>query len=383
VSGFFHPPPDPWPEQAPASNPPRWTGRPLGQQRGQVVSDLVLGRSQSATVSIAYIDGYPDGFELEISARTSVPYHDLRREGDASGPDVFGRHWPMAGERRDKLPPQLLRVGVEFSDGRTATNIAGHDRPVHGPVISSLSGGGGGSGGESRFHQGYWISPLPPLGVLSVVCEWPALGIQLVRQDLDARLILSAADRARALFPDGHHVLRDGRNWRLGTEADIAFIAAGANAGTPVGEMIRALYPSYCNLELPQSTNDEELVAHEQAVIELLTNQTDQQAWWLGYLDTGSSDVVFPFAPRTSPFYGHQYVLVEAGPEQAATWREKGWSWALPELMFPANRSWLASTGWDDSWTSIGGSEQLVNSFLTHPILGPRARPATPDETER
>jgi hypothetical protein len=376
VSGFFQLPPNPWPEQTPASNTPRWTGRPQGRQLNQAVGDLVLGRSRSATVSIGYIDAYPDGFELEISARTTVAYHDLRREGDVHGPDVFGQRWPMAGERRDELPPQLLRVGVVFSDGRMATNIAGHDRPVNGPVISSLSGSGGGNGRESRFRQGYWISPLPPSGVLTVVCEWPALDIPLLRQEFDPQLIFNAAERARALFPAGHHVPRDGREWRLGTEADIAFITAAVRDGIPVGDMIRAIYASYCTLELPRSADDAELVAHEQAVIELLTKQTDQQPWWLGYLDTGASDVVFPFAPRTTPFYGHQYVLVEAGPQQAAGWREKGWSWALPELMFPADHSWLASTGWDDSWTSIGGSEQLVNTFLSHPIVGPRAKRA-------
>ena len=35
--------------------------------------------------------------------------------------------------------------------------------------------------------------------------------------------------------------------------------------------------------------------------------------------------------------------------------------------MFPKDRSWLVSTLWDDDWTSIGGSDQLVNSFLEHP----------------
>jgi hypothetical protein len=29
---------------------------------------------------------------------------------------------------------------------------------------------------------------------------------------------------------------------------------------------------------------------------------------------------------------------------------------------------------WDDGWSSIGGSEQLVDRFLNHPTLGPRAR---------
>ena len=46
----------------------------------------------------------------------------------------------------------------------------------------------------------------------------------------------------------------------------------------------------------------------------------------------------------------------------------------LPELIFPADRSWLISTMWDDGWSSIGGSEQLVDRFLNDPTLGPRAR---------
>ena len=59
----------------------------------------------------------------------------LAREGDGYGPDVFGRNWPMVGERRDVLPPQILRIGVQFADGRAATNIGGHGRPVGGPVM--------------------------------------------------------------------------------------------------------------------------------------------------------------------------------------------------------------------------------------------------------
>jgi hypothetical protein len=42
--------------------------------------------------------------------------------------------------------------------------------------------------------------------------------------------------------------------------------------------------------------------------------------------------------------------------------------------MFPADRSWLVSTMWDDGWTSIGGSQQLVDGFLSDTTLGPRAR---------
>jgi hypothetical protein len=65
---------------------------------------------------------------------------------------------------------------------------------------------------------------------------------------------------------------------------------------------------------------------------------TEPQPWWLGFLDTGVSDVVLEDAPRVRIYCGWNYVLVQAGPREARTWRadEGRWFTALPELMFPA-----------------------------------------------
>ena len=97
---------------------------------------------------------------------------------------------------------------------------------------------------------------------------------------------------------------------------------------------------------------------------------------------------MFPDAPKVTLYAGWPYVVVEAGPEQAATWRRDGgwsfWKGALPNLMFPADRSWLLSTLWDDDWTCVGGPVSLVEALLHRPELRPRARrvergePATP-----
>ncbi len=373
MSDFFQPPPSGAVEQAEGGDAPPWTGRPHGAPPGEVLSDLLLSRAERVTLSIAYLDAYPDGFELKIAASTTVAWNKLSREGDEHGPDPFGRHWAMEGERSDVLPPELLRVGVQFADGRRATNIGGHDRPVKGPIMWPLTGGARGGGPETSVHQRYWISPLPPAGPVSVVCEWPAVGLALVRHEIDASLILAAAGRARAIFPSGTTAVRDSHEWRLGTGSDVAWITEGRSRGTEITAAIPPIFASYCTLTLPEYGTDE-LAAHEHAVTELLTQQTAEQSWWLGYLDTGASDVVFPYAPRTMMYADWGYVLVEAGPQEAATWREPDFKGALPDLIFPKDRSWLVSTLWDDDWTSIGGSEQLVNSFLSHPVLGPRAR---------
>jgi len=123
----------------------------------------------------------------------------------------------------------------------------------------------------------------------------------------------------------------------------------------------------------------EEQAKHDRAVLELLSGQSAGQPWWLGYLDTGAADIVFPDAPVVTLYAGWHYVLVEAGPEQAATWRRNDsrffWKGVLPDLLFPADRSWLVSTLWDDDWTCIGGPAELVDKFLRHPDL--QARPVT------
>lgn len=143
---------------------------------------------------------------------------------------------------------------------------------------------------------------------------------------------------------------------------------------------IPAVFPAYATVLLPDGPHGQD--DHDRAVLALLEQQSPHQSWWLGYLDTGADDVVFPDAPRVVLYSGWPYVLVEAGPPQAAGWRHSDdgtfWKGALPNLMFPADRSWLVSTLWDDDWTCVGGPVAMVNGFLGHPAL--RTRVLTPDE---
>lgn len=178
-------------------------------------------------------------------------------------------------------------------------------------------------------------------------------------------------------------VARDGSTWRIGTDADVAWIADGTSIGRTITSAIPPVFEAYATVVLPERGEGQE--AHDRAVLALLSGQSADQPWWLGYLDTGADDIVFPHAPMVTLYSGWRYVLVQAGPEQAATWRRDDlpsfWKGALPNLMFPADRSWLVSTLWDDEWTCIGGPAALIDSFTRQPRLQARQVSISQDAT--
>ena len=174
--------------------------------------------------------------------------------------------------------------------------------------------------------------------------------------------------------------VKDGVAWRIGDEGDVAWISC--RPGVAITAAIPPVFADYATLVHPGETGrpreTTEERAHDRALLALLETHTAPQPWWLGYLETGASDIVFRDAPKLKLYSDWSYVLVQAGPAQAASWRPaNGWSnWKsteLPELMFPDDRSCLISTLWDDDWTCIGGSTTLVAGLLADSTLGRRA----------
>lgn len=228
---------------------------------------------------------------------------------------------------------------------------------------------------------------------------------------------------------------RDGQAWRIAQQSEVTWIYDGTEPGLAITSAIPPVFEAYATLALPGTASDpdapktdEELrevierqrarvleihtehlarqqrehaglaegsastpaaisrtqtpqieqEPHSRAVVEVLRAHTAPQTWWLGYLDTGASDVVFVDAPRVEPYgSGWTYVMIEAGPEQASSWRTvwDDFKGVLPDLMFAADRSWLVSTLWDDDWTCIGGTSALITAFQEDPELGSRVRP--------
>jgi hypothetical protein len=164
---------------------------------------------------------------------------------------------------------------------------------------------------------------------------------------------------------------KDGRDWWLGEAVDVEWINAGTERTVAVTAAIPPVFEAYATILIPDDPPDRD--AHDLALVSPLVAQSGDQAWWLGYLETGADEVVFPDAPRVVLYPGWRYVFVSAGPKQAMTWRSNhglhSWRGALPDVIFPEDRSWLVSHLWDDDWRCVGGSAVLIHALVADPLL--------------
>jgi hypothetical protein len=193
---FFEPPARP-PEgvaRAVAVSPPPWLGPPHNALPGIAPVQLVIARTDETVVALAGIQAYPAGFGFTLCLRL----RNLSAREEQQFPYLLDRA-PFEG---DPLPDEFLRFGVQFADGRKATNLdwpsSDPEHEPDRPVILQHGGGGGGSAWEME----HWVWPLPPAGPFAFVCAWPARGIAESRAEIDAGSILEAAGRAVTFWAD-------------------------------------------------------------------------------------------------------------------------------------------------------------------------------------
>jgi hypothetical protein len=187
---FFEPPPEP-PERRPPHRPPPWFAAPENELGVSVPVRLLLARTDEFALGLADIVAYSTGFSLRLALRLH-PKSEL--EPRVLMPQLHG-FGPRSGDDQ-------LRFGVEFSDGRKATNL-GSRRPPHEeePEIALVPSGGGGGGGKS-FNVGYWVYPLPSPGPVIVAAEWPARNVRETRHELDGDAIIEAGAGSEQLWDD-------------------------------------------------------------------------------------------------------------------------------------------------------------------------------------
>lgn len=92
---------------------------------GLVALELVLAQTDRFAICISRLAAYSTGFEFDIHA-FAAPGQD---EADLPDPLFFGPMRHPARRTEPGLSPDLLRMGVQFSDGRKATKHPGLPSP--------------------------------------------------------------------------------------------------------------------------------------------------------------------------------------------------------------------------------------------------------------
>jgi hypothetical protein len=169
-------------------------GPPENELGEPVLTRIILVKRPDLASALVELVAYSRG----IAGRFIVRRRAGDREGLMHPMHPLMRHG-LAGAA--ELPPDLLRFGVEFSDGRRATTIE-RVRPSldESPEIVLMQRGGGGGGGSWEF--GFWVWPLPPAGPLKFAVEWPAEGVELTTCEVDTAPIIEAAARSEQLWEE-------------------------------------------------------------------------------------------------------------------------------------------------------------------------------------
>jgi hypothetical protein len=167
----------------------------------------VLARTDHIAVALTGATAYTTGVQLRFSLR--------RRRDPGARPEAFydpmdfpfGHPAMRHGLQVGDLPADLLRFGVQFSDGGKATTL-GSPFPLSGPddAEQERSGpvlterGGGGGGGE--WDWDFWLWPVPPPGQVTFAVEWPKEGIELLKHEVDAGPFIEASRSSQVLWPE-------------------------------------------------------------------------------------------------------------------------------------------------------------------------------------
>lgn len=151
---------------------------------------LLIARTDEVAFGLIDVVAYSTGFSLRLA---------IRARPDASGFDLDGLMRPHF--ERSESSEEKLRFGVEFADGRKATNLGWRRGPREDPPTISLVPQASG-GGASSWTFGYWVWPLPPAGPLTFAWAWLGGGFPEQTQEIDASAIVEAGADSEQLWQD-------------------------------------------------------------------------------------------------------------------------------------------------------------------------------------
>jgi len=169
---------------------PAWLRPPETMVPGIVPVELLLARTDTHAILVTDLRAYPTGLEFALTGR---PRPDLPRP----------RHHDL--DRPHRFAHHDLWLELRFADGQRAST---HPRSwprtfeIEEPDPPFLYYHGRG-GSERGWRSTHWLWGLPPPGPLTFVCQWPAGQLSTSGVEIDADLVLEAADRAVRVWPTG------------------------------------------------------------------------------------------------------------------------------------------------------------------------------------
>jgi hypothetical protein len=151
---------------------------------------LLVARTDTHAVLITDLRAYPTGLEFALTAR---PHPDQLQQP---------RHDP---DRPHRFMYRDLWLELRFADGQTVSTDPRRwprtfETEQPDPPFLYYHGAGG---SERGWRSPHWLWGLPPPGPLAFVCQWPAGQNPSSGVEIDASLVLEAADRAVPVWPAG------------------------------------------------------------------------------------------------------------------------------------------------------------------------------------
>lgn len=151
---------------------------------------LLLAKTDTLALAVTEVVAHSTGFAFRLVSKL---HH--AKDIDPHQMMMQFRGGPREGDE------DRLRFGVEFSDGRKATNLGPRRPPGEPPPINlGMGGGGGGSGQGWSYAQ--WVYPLPPEGPITIAIAWPHFDIPEKTVQFDAAPIIEAATHVQQLWAD-------------------------------------------------------------------------------------------------------------------------------------------------------------------------------------
>lgn len=143
---------------------------------------------------------------------------------------------------------------------------------------------------------------------------------------------------------------------------DLTWISSGTRPGDSIHSAVPPIFENYATIVVAR---DAEVRQAQHRAIGAVLESTKEAALWIGVIETGDPDDYLADAVRATLYanwpYHMKYISASTLLDHRNAHSERG---PLPDLVFPPDRSWLATRLWDDSWISFGGSAAVTDALM-------------------